>query len=87
MASSVSSAPSTALSAPATSKTPTARRRAKADERLAAIADILENVKGAETALAFVNAVMAVWVRVLVCLGGATDHFLLTTILCRETAC
>ena len=71
MASSTSPAPSAAPSALATSKTPTVRRRARADERLAAIADSLENVKEETTAREFVDAIMAVWVRVLVRLNGS----------------
>lgn len=66
MASSASPAPSAAPSVLATSKTPTERRRARADECLAAIEDILEKVNEESTAKEFVDALTAVWVRVFV---------------------
>lgn len=69
MASSASPAPSAVPSAPATLKTPADRRRANADERLAAIMDSLEGVKDATTAREFVGALTSVWVRVTVALA------------------
>lgn len=75
MASSASPAPSAAPSVSATTKTSADRRRAKADERLAAIVDTLENVKGEATARCFVDAVKAVWVRSAVASAASLPYF------------
>lgn len=68
----LSAAPSAAL---ATAKTPADRRRAKADERLAAIMETLDNVKGEATALKFVGAMKSVWVRGSVASAASLPRF------------
>lgn len=63
MASSASPVPSVAPTTLASVKTSVDRRRAKADERLAAIVDTLEKVEDEVTAREFVGAIGSVWVR------------------------